>query len=116
MHVHHLYCDAHGQSHFRDIEVELTEPSHGGFLSKPQSVSAMMFRQIEPGVSRDWHNAPSRQYVISLCGRLKTIASDGESRTLGAGEVMLVEDTIGKGHKVEALPGAPFRAIFVEVK
>ena len=23
MHVHNLYCDADGQSHFRDIEIEL---------------------------------------------------------------------------------------------
>ena len=115
MRVHNLYCDADGQSHFRDIDIDLTEPWLGGFLSKPQSVSAMLFRQLPPGVTLDWHNAPRRQYVIYLDGRLKTTASDGQSRTLGPDDVMLVEDTTGKGHKVETLEGAPFGAIFVAV-
>src|SRR5262249_29141641 len=34
----------------------------------------------------------------------------------GRGEMMLVEDTGGKGHRVEVLDGPPFRAEFVAVK
>ena len=29
---------------------------------------------------------------------------------------MLVEDTAGKGHRVEVLDGPPFRAVFVAIK
>jgi len=42
---------------------------------------------------------------------VQTTASDGEARVLGAGEVMLVEDTTGKGHQAKTLEGAAFRAI-----
>ncbi len=115
MHLHNLYCDADGQSHFRDIEIELNEPMLSGVLSKPQSVSTHMFRHIPPGVFLDWHNAPRRMYVIYLDGRVQTTASDGEARVLGAGEVMLVEDTTGKGHQAKVLDGTAFRAIFVTI-
>jgi quercetin dioxygenase-like cupin family protein len=116
MRIQNLYCDAEGHSHFRDIEVDLSEPWLGGFLSKPQPASAIIFRELPPGAVLDWHNAPRRQYVIYLDGQLKTTASDGATRTLGRGEIMLIEDTVGKGHRVEVLDGAPFRAVFVAVQ
>jgi hypothetical protein len=65
MRIHNLYCDADGQSHFREIAVDLTEPWLGGLLSKPQSVTAIIFRELPSGAVLDWHNAPRRQYVIS---------------------------------------------------
>jgi hypothetical protein len=35
MRVHNLYADADGESHFRDIEIELSEPMFGiGLVSK----------------------------------------------------------------------------------
>ena len=34
MRIHHLYTDASGQSHFRDIEVEWVEERRGSKLSK----------------------------------------------------------------------------------
>ena len=62
MHVHNLYCGGDGESHFRDVEIELSEPRLGGLLSKPQSVSTLMFRQVPPGVFLDWHNARQRRH------------------------------------------------------
>jgi Cupin domain len=115
MRVHNLYCDADGQSHFRDIEIELSEPSLSGLLSKPLPVSTLMFRQVPPGVFLDWHTAPQRRYVIVLDGRVQFTPSDGEARVLGAGDVMLVEDTAGKGHQAKSLDGPAFRAIFVAI-
>jgi hypothetical protein len=43
-------------------------------------------------------------------------ASDGESRIIGAGEVVLVEDTTGKGHLSKAVAGQMRRSIFVPVE
>ena len=107
MHVHNLYCDGDGESHFRDVEIELSEPRLSGLLSKPQSVSTLMFRQVPPGVFLDWHNAPRRQYAIVLDGSVEFTTSDGEARVLGAGQVLLVEDTTGKGHQAKSLDGPP---------
>ena len=113
MHVHNLYCDAKGESHFRDIEIELSESRVSGLLSKPQPVSNLIFREVPAGVFLDWHNPPERMYVIFLAGRAQVTASDGEARVLGAGQVLLVEDTTGKGHQGRTLEGPAFRAIFV---
>jgi len=113
MRVHNIYCDTGGESHFRDLDIELSEPRLSGLLSKPQSVSTLVFRQVPSGVFLDWHNAPRRQYAIVLDGRVQFTTSDGEARVLGAGEVLLVEDTTGKGHQGKTLEGPAFRAIFV---
>ena len=44
---------------------------------------------------------------------MQITASDGESRRIGAGEVLLVEDTWGKGHLSKALDGKLRNCIFV---
>jgi hypothetical protein len=43
-------------------------------------------------------------------------ASDGESRVIGAGEVVLVEDTFGKGHLSKSVAGQMRRSIFVPIE
>ena len=40
-------------------------------------------------------------------------ASDGEKRRIGAGEILLVEDTWGKGHLSKAVGGKMRNCIFV---
>jgi hypothetical protein len=46
---------------------------------------------------------------------VRVTASDGESRVIGAGEVFLVEDTTGKGHRSQAVDGKVRHCIFVPV-
>ena len=114
MRVHNLYADADGESHFRDIEIELSEPMFGvGLMSKPRPASSIIFRHVPAGTVLDRHNAPRPMYVAVLDGRVEFTASDGEARVLGAGEVLLVEDTAGKGHQSRSLEGPAFRAVFV---
>ena len=98
MRIHNLYTDAQGQSHFRDIEVEWTEEGPGGKLSKRLPATGIIFRQVQPDYDLDWHPAPRRQYIINLDAGVQITASDGEARVIGAGEIVLVEDTTGKGH------------------
>jgi hypothetical protein len=42
-------------------------------------------------------------------------ASDGEARTIGAGEVILVEDITGKGHLSKSIGGQLRHSIFVPI-
>ncbi len=46
---------------------------------------------------------------------MRITASDGESRVIGAGEVLLVEDTTGKGHLSKAVDGKLRHCIFVPI-
>ena len=115
MRVHNLYADANGQSHFRDIEVAWVEETRGGKLSKRLPATGIIFREVPPTYDLDWHPAPRRQYIINLDAGVEITASDGESRKIGAGEVLLVEDTIGKGHLSKAIDSKIRNCIFVPI-
>jgi hypothetical protein len=116
MRVHNLYADANGQSHFRDIEIEWAEQTNAGKLSTRLPASGIIFREVQPDYDLDWHPAPRRQYIINLDAGVKITASDGEARIIKAGEVILVEDTSGKGHLSQAVEGKIRNCIFVPVE
>lgn len=113
MHIHHLYTDEHGESHFGDLDIELGEAGLGGYLSKMLPATGIVFREVPPTYDLDWHCAPRRQYIINLDNGVQITASDGDSRVIGAGEVILVEDTTGKGHLSKAINDRPRKCIFV---
>ena len=68
---------------------------------------------MPPTYDLDWHPAPRRQYIINLDAGVQITASDGEARVIGAGEVLLVEDTTGKGHLSKAVDSKIRNCIFV---
>jgi hypothetical protein len=113
MRIHNLYADPSGQSHFRDLQVEWVEETRSGKLSRRLPASGIIFRQVPPTYDLDWHPAPRRQYIINLDAGVQITASDGESRIIGAGEVLLVEDTSGKGHLSKAVDKKIRHCIFV---
>jgi hypothetical protein len=52
---------------------------------------------------------------VNLDAGVRLTASDGESRVIGAGEVILVEDTTGKGHLSKGL-GQLRHSLFIPVE
>ena len=113
MRIHRLYADDKGESHFENVEVAFTEATRGGRLSARLPAPGIIFREVPPDYDLDWHPAPRRQYIINLDAGVQITASDGETRRIGAGEVLLVEDTRGKGHLSKALEGKLRHCIFV---
>ncbi|HKD56469.1 MAG TPA: hypothetical protein VKD45_03090 [Hyphomicrobiaceae bacterium] len=115
MRIHNLYVDANGETHFRDIEVAWVEERNFSKLSARLPATGIIFRETSADYDLDWHPAPRRQYIINLDGGVKITASDGESRIIGAGEVLLVEDTSGKGHLSKSVAGKLRHSIFVPI-
>jgi len=113
MRIHNLYEDEQGESHWRDIEVAWTEMTPGGPASSREHASGVIFRQMPVTYDLDWHPAPRKQYVVQLDGDTQITASDGEIRIIKAGEIVLVEDVSGKGHKSKNVVGRPFNVMFV---
>lgn len=113
MKVHRLYSDAKGESHFEDMEVEFGETMASGRRAERIPATNLIFRKFPPTYNRDWHNASRRQYIIHLDNGIQITASDGESRVIGPGEVLLVEDTTGKGHLSQAINDRPCHIVFV---
>ena len=116
MRIHNLYMDENGESHFRDIEIEWAEERRGSKLSKKFPASGIIFRQTRAEHNVDWHPAPRRQYIVNLDAGVKITASDGESRFIKQGEVILVEDISGKGHLSEHLEGKMRHSLFIPVE
>jgi hypothetical protein len=115
MRIHNLYADETGQSHFRDIEIEWASEGPGGKLSKRLPATGVIFRETAADYDLDWHPAPRRQYIVNLDAGVQITAGDGETRVIGAGEVILVEDTSGKGHLSKAVSGQVRRSIFIPI-
>ena len=78
--------------------------------------TGIIFRETPGTYDYEWHPAPRRQYIINLDGGVEIQASDGEKRIIGAGEVILVEDTHGKGHFSKAIEGKMRHSIFVPIE
>jgi hypothetical protein len=116
MRIHHLYEDADGISHFRDIEVKWVEEKPFRKLSTRLPATSIIFRQTSGDYDLDWHPAPRRQYIINLDAGVEITASDGERRIIDAGEVILVEDVSGKGHLSKAVGGRMRHSIFVPIE
>ena len=114
MKIHHLYTDEKGDSHFEDRDIEYVETTPAGRFTKQQAATGIIFREVQPTYDLDWHNAPRRQYIINLDNGVQITASDGEARLIGAGEVLLVEDTTGKGHLSKGL-GKIRHSLFIPV-
>jgi len=116
MRIHNLYTDANGESHFRDVEIEWAEERRGSKLSKRLPANGVIFRETQAEHEVDWHPAPRRQYIVNLDAGVKITASDGESRFIGAGEILLVEDTSGKGHLSQHLEGKIRHSLFIPIE
>lgn len=66
MHIHNLYADENGDTHFRDINVEPATEGPDGKTSKRLPATGIIFRTTEGSYNYDWHTPSRRQYVINL--------------------------------------------------
>lgn len=98
-----IYTGADGQTHFEDLELPAERAAHSGMQVTP----GVNFRRFEPGYFSDWHNAPRRQYVITLSGEMEVGIGDGTKRRFGAGDVLLVDDLTGQGHTTAVVGEQP---------
>lgn len=111
--VTRIYSDENGDSYFEDIFIPMNNAGDIGALSESQPVKGIVFREVEPGYDYDFHNAPQKQYIILLDGGIEIETSQGDIRRFGAGEILLVEDTKGKGHRTRNLNSEKRRSVFV---
>lgn len=99
-----LYADAGGDTHFADVELTLDEadyrpPAPLLFVSPAFQSSALQFVRLPGGWTGEAVHPPTRQFLICLTGHLEVTVSDGEKRSFGPSDCVLMEDTDGRGHR-----------------
>lgn len=115
MYYTRIYSDNQGESHFETIELKLTEEGPLGAMSEVWSAKAVQFRENTSDYYWDYHNPPARQFVILLDGTIEITTSLGEKRLFNGGDILLLEDVEGKGHRTENIKKEKRKSLFIQL-
>ncbi len=114
---HRVFADAQGGSHFDTVTIEQrlaagAPPAPPFYVSADAPASRYRFYSFEPGWFGDLHPAPARQFLALLSGEAEVETTDGEVRRLVPGDLVLLDDTTGKGHRTRNI-GDGYLTFFV---
>jgi hypothetical protein len=107
-----VIADAFGESHFAEIStafatVDFAPPAPPLGVCEPRPAESFFMIRIPVGWFGDWHPAPARQAMCFLSGEFSVEVSDGEMRRFGPGDLLLLDDLSGKGHRTRLLNRIP---------
>lgn len=100
---HRIWVDTQGDSHFDVVKVEqrlvrAAPPAAPFFVSEDGPATKYRFYTFEPGWIGELHPAPTRQFLALMSGVVEMETTDGTTRRFRPGDLVLLEDTWGKGH------------------
>jgi hypothetical protein len=109
-----IYADSNGCSHFevKNINLESKDyapPAPPLNTSVAESANQSVFLELPVGWYGDWHPTPVRQWLILMSGECEFEAGDGDRLIRKAGDVVLLDDTSGKGHQTQVLGNVAVR-------
>jgi hypothetical protein len=102
MQVIRIYTGADSQTHFQEVDLDAFTP----IATNPGTGPIRLNRGAGSGLT-EFHNAPRRQYVIVMSGKMEIETGLGEKRVLGSGDVLIAEDLTGKGHITRSIGEDP---------
>jgi quercetin dioxygenase-like cupin family protein len=105
-----IYNGDDGTSRFEEGEVAFASavfapPAPPLDVSQATPTQELLFIRMPAGWSDPAHPVPARQWMFVLSGRGET-AAGGDTRSWGAGDVFLVEDTEPPGHATTVVEAA----------
>ena len=101
------YAGTDGESHFGEVTIGLAPIEMP--TGPPVNFSAFtpakhhFFLHLPAGYSHDWLPVSARSLWCHIFGEMEITVSDGETRRVPAGSVVLAEDTTGKGHRARVV-------------
>jgi len=115
-----IYSGPDGESHFEDLDIELHEaayapPAPPFLVSEPSPATALAWTTIPKGWASTWHTTPRLQWWLQLAGEVEVSTSDGETRRLGAGSMVRLEDVTGRGHTTRVSGDEDVVAVYAHV-
>lgn len=109
-----LFTGPDGQSHVEESTMRL-DPLGPDSASGWLPTASARFQQSPPGSELPWHDAPRRQYVVTLTGTLEFTTRDGMTFRIAPGDVLLAEDTAGGGHRWRLLDDQPWTRVYLQL-
>ena len=118
--VPRMFSDKKGECRFDSFDVPLqlqdaAPPAAPFHTAAPQTATCYIFFRIPPGWVGDLHPTPNPRLVICLSGSLRFTGSDGQSRTIGAGERLMDLNTEGEGHTTEVVSDIAVEGIIIRL-
>ncbi len=112
-----IWTGPDGNSQFEEGTIDL-EPKQGGsergdVLSDKAVATSISFRETQACGTYAPHDAPTRQFVITLSGTLEFKTAPGQTFVINPGDILLAEDTTGSGHSWRLTDGNPWRRAYV---
>jgi hypothetical protein len=108
-----IWTGADGESHFEEGEIQFAHGARGDLLSGKTDATSISFQETKSGGTFAWHDAPARQFVITLCGTLDLQTRKGEHFEISPGDILIAEDTAGGGHSWRLVDDEPRQRIYV---
>ena len=111
-----LTADNAGESRFDEVEVQLAmldfaPPAAPLLVSASEAASGYVLIRLPAGWVGEAHPSPDRQVLFCLKGSMDVFTSTGETRRISAGDIWLMADTSGKGHRTVVIDGPVDAAI-----
>lgn len=111
-----LFTGEDQESHFEEIFYDLAEKMPGRWGSGLMNNTGVEFEETPEGQALAWHNAPRRQFVITLSGELEFESKTGEKCIICPGDILLAEDVTGGGHRWRLLNDQPWRRVYIHLE
>ena len=102
-----------GNSCFQEGIIDMPKGERGDVLSGTFPATSISFRETKADGAFEWHDAPARQFVITLSGTLDFQTRTGAHFILRPGDILLAEDTTGSGHSWKLIDDDPWRRAYV---
>jgi len=101
-----IYIGEDNETHLDDVKVSFDYKAYDKDIPKVwvsqnelMNAKSLHLMSMPAGWDgRNWDPTPARQFIIPLSGEMELQASDGKTRTFAPGDILLVENTKGKGH------------------
>lgn len=115
-----IYSDADGCSRFESHRIELASidyapPAPPLNASSPGAAQSCVFLELPVGWYGDWHPTPVRQWLVLMTGECEFESGDGELCCRKAGDLVMLDDTTGKGHQTRVIGDTPVRIAAVHI-
>jgi quercetin dioxygenase-like cupin family protein len=106
MKIVRAYTGDDDESHL-DItdQSDLDYVERDGTRTAVETATGAQFSLRKEGAFSDFHNAPRRQYVLYLTASVELGLGDGSTHVMEPGDVLLAEDTTGRGHSSRVIKG-----------